>query len=179
MLKRKTMKRSEWQGIEERKFACMPVKNPLFSGIAGLLFMQRVENPFSVNAIGRCVQITGKGYTWLQLAPERENYWATVMFDENGRLTEQYFDITLENRLIGEETWFTDLILDVLMDDQGRTETLDEEELIEAFENGEISGEEYRLAKESCRKLICFMKTCSKEWMEMCKSLRETLLEKI
>lgn len=176
-LKRKTMQRREWKGIEEKSFCAMPVKNELFSGKAGLLRMERVEEPFFVSEQGRRVQITGTGYTWLQLAPEKEHFWATVMFDEEGRLFEQYFDITLENHIpeVGD-AWFTDLILDIVVNAQNEIKTLDAEELRSALRTGEITEEQYALAVCAQEKLFSFLLGHQREWTEMCVRLRAQML---
>lgn len=179
VLKRKTMRRTEWTGIEERKYAFMTVENDLFCGKAGLLRMERVEKPFSVTTLGRRVQITGQGYTWLQLAPANENFWATVMFDECGKLIEHYFDITFENVFEEEDAYFIDLILDVVMDDRGETETLDEDELTEALEAGEITQAQYGLSKAAHIRLTEFLLRHKRAWNEMCTAIRKELLQKL
>lgn len=176
-LKRKTMQRHEWKGIEEKSFCAMPVNNELFSGKAGLLRMESVERPFFISDNGRRVQITGRGYTWLQLAPEKEHFWATVMFDAEGRLFEQYFDITLENHIPEEgDAWFTDLILDVVVNGRNEIETLDGEELKSALGAGEITQAQYALAVSAQKKLLIFLSRHQREWTDMCVRLREDML---
>ena len=58
-----------------------------------------------------------------------------------------YFDITLENQLLGSrDSWFTDIYLDVVMMPDGRLDLLDADELDDAFRCGEITEEQHRLA---------------------------------
>jgi len=180
IFKKKTMSRDEWIGIDEKTCADMPVENEWFSGRAGLLYMKRVARPFSVNVFDRHVRITAEGYTWLQIAPENENYWATVMFDEEGKLFECYFDITKENHLLEDgKSWFYDMILDILMTPGGQMTRLDNAELDEALERGEIGQNEYDFAVNQQNLLIKKLSGHEKEFFEMCSKLRKTLLERM
>ena len=180
IFKKKTMSRDEWIGIEDKSCTDMRVENEWFRGRAGLLRMDRVENPFSVNVFDKNVTITDKDYTWLQLAPKNENFWATVMFDENGRLFEYYFDITLVNHVLEDgKSWFYDMILDVLMEPGGRIMKLDNNELEDALKNGEIGNDEYRFALEAQKRLIEKLTGREKEFSKMCHELRNTLIRKM
>ena len=176
--KKKTMLRSEWVGIEEKTHADMRVSNSWFTGCAGLLRMDRVDEPFSVNYFDRRVQITGKDYMWLQLAPENENYWATVMFDEKGELLECYFDITSENHVLEEgKSWFYDMILDVVIAPGSEILLLDANELDDALKQGEITEAQYEFAMHARERLLKKIQGREKAFFDMCRQLRKKLLE--
>lgn len=109
MLKKKTMRRAEWRGIEKRRCAVMPFEHSGVRGRMGLLYMDEVLAPFSVVLSGSRHTITQTGYSWLQIAPENRHFWMTVMFDEAGQPIENYIDITLENHLPeNDDAWFVD-----------------------------------------------------------------------
>ena len=179
-LKRKTMERREWTGIEERLYADEFVFLPWGRARAGIMYMKRVDEPFFVKSFGKKLQVTGEGYTWLQLAPEDEHFWATVMFDEMGRLFQYYFDITLENHLEGADgAWFVDLILDVVMRPGGDIVRLDRHELEQMKKSGQVDQETYRIAVESERRLIGDITGKETEIRKMCEEIRTMLLKKI
>ncbi len=180
IFKKKTMLRTEWRGIEERENASRIAYLPWGRARAGLLYMKRVDEPFFVKSFGKRLQITGEGYTWLQLAPENEHFWATVMFDEKGNLFQYYFDITYENHIDDPEgAWFYDMILDVVMRPGGDMVKLDRHELIEHLKSGAISKEMYDLAVASEKQLINDISGKETEIRKMCGELRGDLMEKL
>ena len=179
-LKRKTMDRSEWTGIEERLYADEFVSLPWGRSRAGIMYMKRVDTPFFVKSFGKRLQVTGEGYTWLQLAPEDERFWATVMFDDKGELFQYYFDITYENHIDDASgAWFYDMILDAVMRPGGDMVKLDRHELNELLKSGEISESLYDLAVNSEKQLIKDISGKETEIRKMCEKLREDLMEKL
>lgn len=172
------MLRTEWRGIEERENASRIACLPWGRARVGLLYMKRVDEPFFVKSFGKRLQVTGEGYTWLQLAPESEHFWATVMFDEKGRLFQYYFDVTYENHLDDPEgAWFYDMVLDVVMRPGGDIVRLDRNELNEHLKTGEISKEIYDLAVKSERQLLEDIKGKEAEIRKMCEELRSDLIK--
>lgn len=180
IFKKKTMLRTEWVGIEERANASRIAYLPWGRARAGLMYMKRVDEPFFVKSFGKRIQITGEGYTWLQLAPENEHFWATVMFDEKGNLFQYYFDITYENHIDDPEgAWFYDMILDVVMRPGGDILKLDRHELIELLKSGGITKSLYDMAVDSEKQLINDISGKESEIRKMCGELREDLMEKL
>ncbi|MBQ5771295.1 MAG: DUF402 domain-containing protein [Clostridia bacterium] len=180
IFKKKTMLRTEWRGIEERANASKIAYLPWGRARVGLLYMKRVDEPFFVKSFGKRIQITGEGYTWLQLAPETEHFWATVMFDEKGNLFQYYFDITYENHLDDNEgAWFYDMILDVVMRPGGDMVMLDRHELIDCLKSGTVSKELYDLAVMSEKQLIKDISGKETQIRKMCEELRWDLMEKL
>lgn len=180
IFKKKTMLRTEWRGIEERANASKIAYLPWGRARVGLLYMKRVDEPFFVKSFGKRIQITGEGYTWLQLAPETEHFWATVMFDEKGNLFQYYFDITYENHLDDiEGAWFYDMILDVVMSPGGDMVMLDRHELIDCLKSGTVSKELYDLAVMSEKQLIKDISGKETQIRKMCEELRWDLMEKL
>ncbi len=180
IFKKKTMLRDEWRGIEEKVSASKIALLPWGRARVGLLYMKRVDEPFFVKSFGKRLQITGGGYTWLQLAPENEHFWATVMFDEKGELFQYYFDITYENHLDDADgAWFYDMILDVVMRPGGEMVKLDRHELIRLLKSGDITKEMYDLAVESERQLINDISGKEERIRKMCSELRCDLMDKL
>lgn len=180
IFRKKTMLRTEWVGIEERANASKIAYLPWGRARAGILYMKRVDEPFFVKSFGMRIQVTGEGYTWLQLAPENEHFWATVMFDDKGELFQYYFDITYENHIDDASgAWFYDMILDVVMRPGGDMVKLDRHELNELLKSGEISESLYDLAVNSEKQLIKDISGKETEIRKMCEKLREDLMEKL
>ena len=178
MLKKKTMARSEWTGIEERLYAAKYLSLPWGRACAGLMYMKRVDEPFYVRSFGKRLKVTGKGYTWLQLAPENEHFWATVMFDEKGRLFQYYFDITLENHIDDPDgAWFIDLVLDVVMRPGGEIVRLDRHELDKMLKDGFIDRRTYEFAIQSEKQLLSDIRGKESDIRKMCEEIRKDLLE--
>ncbi len=181
-LQKKTMRRLEWKGIEERSYAFMPFSFDSLglSGQAGLLRMARVDDPFSVLSLGRPLTITQTGYTWLHLAPINEDFWATVMFDDDGTLFQYYFDVVGESHICENgDSWFTDLFLDEVMDNRGRIQILDEDELKSAYAENLVDEETVKRARLAQRRLLELTEGRENEWRKACEDLRARLLEKL
>ena len=86
------------------------------------------------------------GYYIFEVIPKNENYAMRLFLDENLNELEYYFDICKNNNL-DEETnipYYDDLYLDITYLD-GYINILDEDELIDAYDNGDITKEELDL----------------------------------
>lgn len=180
LIRRKTMRRTEWRGIERRRCAFMPFDALGMTGCAGLMRMDEVREPFSVPSPQGETRITHEGYSWLQLAPEGENFWATVMYDENGRYIETYFDIAREvcTRTDGG-AWFDDLLLDYVLYPDGSMIEVDRDELEEAFETGGISEKDYKTALRGAERLKEKIVGNENAFFESCARLRAELMKNL
>ncbi len=176
-IKTKYIDRHTWRRIIARRDAYVFL--PTLEACAGLLRMDAVTEPLDVTVQEETVRIVDNGYSWMQIAPEREHWWLTVMFDERWTIVQYYFDITLENILRGRDSRFRDLFLDVAAIPEGKMELLDRDELDEALREHLITPEEHRVATETGERL---MREIPKHWSELrdfcettCRMLRERL----
>ena len=180
IVRRKTMRRTEWVGIEARRYAFMPFEALGLRGCAGLMYMDEVRNPFSVQSPRGETHITRTGYSWVQLAPEGERFWATVMFDERGRCIEAYFDIA---RTVSPDAdggaWFDDLLLDYVLYPDRTLLELDMDELEQARITGTISKSDYQAALEGAERLKAAIIGNEAEFIQTCTRLRAELMEKL
>lgn len=79
------------------------------------------------------------------------------MYDREERLIELYFDITGGNRFDAPENpCFEDMYLDIVAAGE-HFPILDEDELDEALENGDITRAEYDHARAVCRELYDYL----------------------
>lgn len=177
MLKRKTMRRAEWRGIEKRRYAVLPFEQNGLRGRMGLLYMDEVLIPFSVLIGGVRRTITHTGYSWLQIAPENQHFWMTVMFDDTGQPIECYIDVTLENHLPeNADAWFIDLFLDMVLEPNGNATVLDADELDASLAQGEISAEDYAMARAEIDRLLKALVPHAASFFRACAEARAALL---
>ena len=142
-IKRKTLRRAEWWGGWEMRFAWGGFAGFGVQGVAALLRVDRVQVPLMDGERMLC----GAGYDWLQLAPQGERWWCTAFFRPDGQLEQLYFDITRGNALNGPDSHFEDLFLDVVAEPDGRVFRLDEAELRAAVDVGLVSSAEAARAR--------------------------------
>ena len=177
MLKKKTMRRAAWRGIEKRRCAVMPFEHSGVRGRMGLLYMDEVLAPFSVVLSGSRHTITQTGYSWLQIAPENRHFWMTVMFDEAGQPIENYIDITLENHLPeNDDAWFVDLFLDIVLEPNGCATLLDADELDAALTRNEITPADHAMARAEADHLLKTLVPQTAAFFRSCAEARAALL---
>jgi predicted RNA-binding protein associated with RNAse of E/G family len=96
---------------------------------------------------GSPICLSGAGCRWLQYLPMHENWSLTTFYDPAGRIMEWYFDISKGNFMDENGVPCTDdLFLDVVLLADGRSVTLDADELQQALDCGEIGIDDYRKA---------------------------------
>ena len=154
IIKTRRMARDNWSRVISREFRTVSFARAGLSGVMGVLRFGKVREPLKVSVGGRLTQIVGSGYYWLQVAPEGEHWWLTAMLDPEFRPLEYYFDVTLENFPDGDDSYFHDLFLDVVVAPDGSPYLLDEDELDEALAEGIITPDQHRLAHETAAMLM-------------------------
>lgn len=99
--------------------------------------------------------IIDNGYYILELLPKNENYSMRVFFNEKKEILEYYFDISLVNGLDSETKvpYYDDLYTDITITN-GIIEVIDEDELLEAFNQNKISKADFELANITRDKLL-------------------------
>ena len=70
------------------------------------------------------------------------------MFDEKGNFVQYYFDVTRRNVIDGENSYFEDLFLDVIVQENDEIDVLDLNELKLALDEKVISNSEFELANK-------------------------------
>lgn len=143
-VKKKPISRNDWKRVSKKKIAFCEIKEK--EGVACLIQVQEITAPLIKNCFGKNVTLVDVGYYWLQLAFKNENVWLTVMFDEKGNFIQYYFDITRKNVIDGENSYFEDLFLDVIVQENDEIDVLDSNELELALEENVIKSEEFKLA---------------------------------
>lgn len=145
----------------KRRFACNPdddysileIQESFFKGHAVFLKLQNIEKPLSVYNGEETICIKDNNYEWIEVYPTEGKYSITIMYDDKGNLIEWYFDIAkkvgIENGIPFED----DLYLDLIITPNGEKIIIDEDELLEAKENGFITQDDVDNAYRTLRKL--------------------------
>ena len=150
-IKKKNLDRREWYSDKDRDFACRYHKDDFFEGGIGLVTFTGIAGPDEVDAPSGRLCIADKGYQWVELAPKGGNYVITSMI-HGDEIFQHYIDITLRNEIADNgDTVFYDLLLDVVIAQDGTPAIIDTEELDEALDTGIISQDDYDLAKKTAK----------------------------
>lgn len=92
---------------------------------------------------GRCY--ADDGYVWYVFLPDNKNWCLTFQYDTAQKLVEWYIDITHKNCVSDEGVPFHyDLYLDVAVYPDSTVVLLDEDELQDALEDGDITQEMFK-----------------------------------
>lgn len=112
--------------------------------------------------------LINNNYYIVEVLPKFENYAMRVYFNEKKERLEYYFDISLKNGLDEESKipYYDDLYTDITVNN-GNIEVLDEDELKEALDYGNISKEEYDLANVTKEKLLKSIKENNNKYMNL------------
>ena len=102
---------------------------------------------------GLCVM--DDGYYVFEVIPKNENYAMRLFLNQNKKPLEYYFDICKNNRLdpVSKIPCYDDLYLDITYLD-GEINILDEDELLEAYESGDVTQDDYNLVYKMRDRLL-------------------------
>ncbi|MDR2590362.1 MAG: DUF402 domain-containing protein [Oscillospiraceae bacterium] len=141
--------------IKKSSKKIMRIENDNLKGYAAFLFIEEVYNPRFVGEKGREICIADKGYSELCYLPDNENWMVWAIYDNNGKIIEWYFDISKTNSVDKDgNPYCDDLYLDIALMANDEILILDEDELLDAYNNGKITKDDYDLAYNIKEKLI-------------------------
>lgn len=144
-MKLKYADRPDWSRILEKDYKCVFIEGEHFCGYVAYLKLIKVREPLHVTyGSDQHLCIVDNNYVWLQFFPSSGNFMLTATFNAEGDLVQCYFDI-VRKIAISENgiPYCEDLYLDVVALPSGLIFTLDEDELLEALEQGIITKAEY------------------------------------
>lgn len=110
--------------------------------LIGLIDMKKVRSPLVVPIVGRKVKVVDKNYRWLQIMPENKPYSLTVMYDNQWKVLQYYFDVNKKHYLEPGNARRKDLYLDVLALPDGKYELVDEADIKRAYRQHKISQQD-------------------------------------
>ena len=127
------------------------IDEEFFKGYVAFVKIKDVQNPLVVNDGTKDVCIKDNDYKWIEVYPDNEHYAVTIMFDNNDNLIQWYFDIAKEIGIENNIPYEDDLYVDIVITPNGRKEILDEEELMDALNNNEITQKDVELVYETVK----------------------------
>lgn len=178
-MKRRRADRSDWERIVKRRYVQQHIDSDEFSGYIGLLCLDHVPDPFWVSTQGDFC-IADDGYAWLHQFPQDAFYVVTTMFDAHGNVIQWYIDICAKHGLDDDGVpWFEDLYLDIVIMPSGKVMLLDEDELDEALEKGQVSRSKYDIARYEAERLMSKIEAGQFSILGLSTSHRDLLLAQI
>lgn len=142
-MKRKFADARQNKNILKSKFSNIYVDDKYIKGNISILNIVEVKDRWTVDTENRC--ILDNGYIWLEIYPDDENYCITAICDQNYNIKEWYIDIIKCNGIKENVPYCDDLYLDIVIVPDGRIHVLDEDELLEAYNNELITKDDYDL----------------------------------
>lgn len=154
-MKRKFLDGRNWTWLEKYTYEIQHIED-LFEGYISFIKIETVKEKLVVDYDDRPnVCLCDEGYKGLIFLPDHEKWCASAVFDREGNFVEIYFDM-IKSSGMNEEgiPYFEDLYLDVVMTADRKLRILDEGELEEALEIGDITKEDYDMAYATSKKVI-------------------------
>lgn len=161
---RKTIRRDDWTRILEKDVIIRDFEWKGIPGKISLLNIKKVSSPLSIDYETGSVKIVDEGYSWVQIALEKQYFWITSMFDEQNRLVEIYVDMTDGNVTDADDPYFSDLYLDYVVHiREDAVIELDRGELDAAYQRGSITPEQYERTLREGRKMFQYLRESRQE----------------
>lgn len=135
-MKRKNGNRMPGLYIQDR------IENEYFNGYLCYTKLDNIDEPLVVNNSLYDLCIIKNNYEWYQLFSLDRNYVLTIMIDENKNVIQWYFDISYKIGLDNKVPYEMDMYLDLIITKEGNIIKMDEEELIDAYNKGELTKED-------------------------------------
>lgn len=128
----------------------------------------KTDPPFVVESNNEKISLIDDGYYIVEIIPKNEYYSIRTYVDQNKKILGHYIDISRGNGMEKDELipYYDDLYLDIGYQN-GKVELIDENELEEAYRDGNITKEEYDLAYTTANKLIDELKNGTNKYMNI------------
>ena len=127
----------------------------IYSGYLSLIHIDKVNRRLAFQTENGELCLGDDGFKWLTFLPDKSNWCMTAMYNHCNEIIEWYFDITKKNGIDEQgNPYQDDLFLDVVLSPSNEILILDEDELQDALNQGEVTDGEYRMAYSVCEKLI-------------------------
>lgn len=151
--KHRYIDRTDWKRPLERVGRAKNGPDGSFAFRTDLL---RLSSPVYGEAqTGERAKIADDGWTWLSWMRPDFPWALTAMRDEHGEWVQFYFDIVSAMGCDADgRAWFDDCWLDLVVFADGRAFLLDEDELQQALDRGEVSADAAENARRAAEELL-------------------------
>ena len=176
-MKRKYADRPNWTRVVEKRFNLTYIENKELNGYLSITHIDKVREHLIVGVAEKEVCLAADGFIWTQYFPKDRNFAVTSMFNEKHEVIQMYVDICCGNKInCTGMPYYDDLYLDVVLLPTGEILLLDEDELIEALEDNDITKEQYDLAYFEANNLIEYISQNKSELLNMSKRYLEFMI---
>lgn len=128
--------------IKEKEYKIIEVDDEKFKGNVCLINIKKADE-LTYKEKEYKVTLIKDNYKWLEFYDYNSKICLTAFYDENNKIIEWYFDIARKIGMDNGIPYEEDLYLDVVALPDEKIHLLDEDELKNALERGEITKEEY------------------------------------
>lgn len=144
----------EWKCMKSKEQKGKFIKTEDFVGYIGDLRIHEVSEKQIWKYRDKDIVVCDNQYRWLSIMPKDDFYCITVMLNQLNEIQVCYIDM-IESQGIDEDgiPYFIDLYLDLVVYPTGEVIVDDRDELEDAFNQKEISGEQYERAIKTAQKL--------------------------
>lgn len=139
VIRRKYLDHSGWRRILRRRLWMARRQDDVFCGELSLVAVDAIRNPLDCIHDGRTLRLLDRGYQMLQWMPDGAPWAVTAFLDGEGQAAEWYFDVTASSGVEFGLPYYDDLLLDVVVLQDGTVHLLDEDELREAVQGGFVT----------------------------------------
>jgi len=143
------------KSIKEYKFYTEHITTQEYTGYISLIDIKKVKDKWFVPRNDNSqVCILNDNFKWLIFHPDNQKYAITALYDQNKKIIEWYIDMVKE---LGEENgmpYMLDLYLDLVITPENEIYVLDEDELLQAVADKDITDEDYKLAHNTLDYLL-------------------------
>ena len=153
-MKKKYINGIDWSWLEVFTSRCIHVED-IFSGYISYVKADKVKTKIPVDYGQPEICLFDDGYKCLVFLPDNEKWCASAVYNTSNEIIEWYFDMTKENTVDEQgNPFYMDLYLDIAVSPAFKTVVLDEAELKEALERKIITESDYRVAYQTCNKIL-------------------------
>jgi len=124
------------------------IETEYFNGYLCYTKLNNIDEPLIVNNGLYDLCIIKNDYEWYQLFSLDKNYVLTIMIDDNKEVIQWYFDISYKIDLDNNVPYEDDMYLDMIITKESNLIQMDEDELIDAYNNKELTKEDLNAAYE-------------------------------
>lgn len=142
--------------VIEKDFKCKYFNDEDFVGYICLLTVVKAKERMIVKREGKDVVIIDDNFKWLEVYPENnKNICVSILINDKEEIIDWYFDIAKDTKLTEKgEPYIEDLYLDIILYNSGNIEYLDEDELQDAVNIGDITKDDSELAYKVANELV-------------------------
>lgn len=155
-MKRKFADYQNWDRVEKKDYINKYFNNDEFKGNISLLTAVKVKEKLVVDMNGKDVVVIDDNFRWLEIYPDNnKNVALTAIISSQNEILQWYFDIAKNTDFTENGVpYIDDLYLDVVMYPSGKIKMIDQDELQEALDSGDITKSDFDLAYRVADKLV-------------------------